>query len=254
MIDFSEIQRRITNGMPIEELEARLKPQEPEFKEGEWSDHSGGGFLAPDEKLIEVVRSDYDTLRVLGKNYEDMAQVAANVLEQVSREGYRGGNRLTAGVKKLLAKHWKPVANIDRKKFTPMQIMSMGSQSCPWGCSGKDESGYQTSGGNHVYVMEKGHESSGWMEKYLQIQMEAGDKEFPDLGFNEAQEARREVLRDLEKEIGIEFGGMDRVLYLSAFTVITDLTPHLIASHFFFEGDASYRTDPSKLIKVAGME
>ena len=49
----------------------------------------------------------------------------------------------------------------------------------------------------------------------------------------------------------VEFGGMDRVLYLSAFTVITDLTPHLIASHHFFQGDSSYRTDPRKLLQVA---
>ena len=52
----------------------------------------------------------------------------------------------------------------------------------------------------------------------------------------------------------VDFGGLDRVLYLSAFTVITDLTPHLIATHYFFQGDASYRTDPRKLLRVAGME
>ena len=224
MIDFSEVQRRITNGFSVEELEARLKPQEPEFKDGEWSDHSGGGFLAPDESLIEVVRADYDTLRSLGKSYEEMAQLAANVLEQVSRESYMGGNRLTEGIRKLVARHWKPVAKIDRNKFTLMPISSMGLQSCPWGCNG-DEYGYRTSGSGHIYVMEKGKESSDLMERWI-----SGERDI------------------------VEFGGMDRVLYLSAFTVITDLTPHLIASHYFFEGDSSYRTDPRKLLQVAGME
>lgn len=224
MINFSEVQRRITNGFSLEELEARLKPQEPEFKDEDWSDHSGGGFLAPGESLIEVVRADYDTLHVLGKSYEEMAQLAANVLEQVSKEGYRGGNRLTEGIRKLVARHWKPVAKIDRDKYTYMQIASGGFQSCPWECK-EDKYGFGTLGSGHIYVMEKGNESTELMERWL----------------------------NGEKDI-VEFGDADRVLYLSAFTVITDLTPHLIASHFFFEGDASYRTDPSKLLKVAGME
>lgn len=225
MIDFSEIQRRITDGTSIEELEARLRPQKPEMKDGKWSDTSGGGFLAPNESLIEVVRADYDTLRSLGKTYEQMTQLAANVLEQVGREGYRGGNRLTEGIKKLLARHWKLLVDIDRKKFTPAQICSMGSQSCPWGCSGKDELGYSTSGSGHIYVIENGKESSDLMERWIK-----GERNI------------------------VEFGGMNRVLYLSAFTVITDLTPHLIASHYFFEGDSSYRTDPKKLLQVTGTE
>ncbi len=223
MIDFLEIQRRITGGFSVEELEARLKPQKPKFREGEWSDHSGGGFLAPHEILIKVIRADYDTLCSLGKSYEEMAQLAANYLERVSREGCRGGSRLTEGIRKLVARPWNPVAKIDRKRFTPMRIESLGFQSCPWECNG-DGYGYRTSGSGHIYVMEKGKESSDLMERFL----------------------------DGERDI-VEFGGMDRVLYLSAFTVITDLTPHLIASHYFFEGDSSYRTDPRKLLRVAGV-
>ncbi len=230
MIDFSEIQRRITNGISVEELEARLRPQEYEMKEGKWSDTSRGGFLAPNESLLGVVRADYDTLRSLGKTYEQMAQLAANFLEQVGK-GYKGGTN-----------------------FTLMRMDTMGLQSCPWGCNGRDEYEYRTSGSGHVYVVEKGNETSDLMKKHFQIQREASQMEFPELDFNEAQEARRKVLQERERSIGIDFGGMFRVSYLSAVTVITDLTPHLIASHYFFEGDSSYRTDPKKLLQVTGTE
>lgn len=225
MIDFSEIQRRITSKFPVEELEKRLRPQKPEFEKGKWSDYSGGGFLAPNESLMAVVRADYDTLGSLGKSYEEMAKLAANYLEQFSRESYPRGNRLTRSLNRFVARHWKPVANIDRKKFMPMGIGSMGSQSCPWECKGKDTFGYRTFGSGQIYIMEKGKESSDLMERWI-----SGEEDI------------------------VEFGGIDRVLYLSAFTVITDLTPHLIASHYFFEGDSSYRTDPKKLLQVTGME
>ncbi len=246
MIGFSEIQRKITNGFSVEELEARLKPQGLEFKDGEWPDHSEGGFLAPNERLMEVVRADYDTLHSLGKSYEEMAQIAANILEVARSECYTEGNRLAKSLK-------RPVVKMDRDKYILMPIISMGFQSCPWECK-RDKHKYRTFGPGHIYIMEKGKETSDLMEKYSQIQKEARDRKFPGLSFNEAQEARKKVLRDLEAAIGIKFGGMDRVLYLSAFTVITDLTPHLIASHYFFEGDSSYRTDPRKLLQVAGME
>ena len=61
------------------------------------------------------------------------------------------------------------------------------------------------------------------------------------------------ISREKLREIGIEFGEMDRVMYLSSFLVVSDLTPHLIATHNFFQGEASYRTDPRKLLEVFGM-
>ncbi len=253
MIDFSEIQRRITAGNSIEELEARLRPRKSEPREGQWSDFSRGGFLAPDERLLEVVQADYNTLCSRGKSYEEMAQVAANVLEQAGRESYHGGNRLTESVRTFAARYWRPVANIHRERFVVMPIGSFGSQSCPWECQGDDENGYPTSGSGHIHVAERGNDSSDLVERYMEIYSAAQTRKFPGLSPDDAQKARGEFLQEKEKEIGIEFGGMDRMLYLSSFTVITALTPHLIASHYFFQGDASYRTDPQKLLQIAGM-
>ncbi|MBS3123195.1 hypothetical protein J4437_01030 [Candidatus Woesearchaeota archaeon] len=109
MIDFSEIQRKITSKYSIDELEARLKPGDSKWKEDAWSDHSSGGFLAPTENLMDVVRADYDTLRILGKSYEEMANYASCFLKQVEKEGYHGKNALVEGISKLIAKHWKPL-------------------------------------------------------------------------------------------------------------------------------------------------
>jgi hypothetical protein len=113
-------------------------------------------------------------------------------------------------------------------------IVSLGIQSCPFGCKGKDKYGYNSFGSGQVYVERIG-ERSELLEKYVEIQMETED-----------MESEKERL----KEIGIEYGGMIKVMYLSSFTVVSDLTPHLIASHNFFQGDASYRTDPKKLLEA----
>lgn len=192
--------------LSIEELEARLKPREPNFREGEWSDHSAGGFLAPHESLMGVLRADYDALSSLGRTYEEMAQIADGVLKQGINKRYKGTN------------------TIDRDRFEWMPIGSGGVQTCPWGCRGIDGYGYYTSSSGHVYAMEKGKGDSDLMERLFKGE------------------------RDI-----VKFGGMDRILYLSAFTVITGLTPHLIASHYFFEGDSSFRTDPRKLLQVVGL-
>ena len=253
MIDFSEIQRRITTGTSIEALEARLRPRKSEPRDDQWSDFSRGGFLAPDERLLEVVQADYDTLSFLGKSYEEMAQVAANVLEQADRESYPGGNRLMQNLRTFAARYWRPVVNIHQEKFVIMPIGSFSSQSCPWECQGSDENGYPTSGSGHIYLTEKGNDSSDLLERYTQMYMDVQRKKFPGLSPDDTQKAREEFLREREKEMGIEFGGMDRMLYLSSFSVVTALTPHLIASHYFFQGDASYRTDPQKLLQIGGM-
>lgn len=226
MIKFSEIQRRITERFSVEELEARLRPQRAGSREDVWSDHSQGGFLAPHERLLDVVRADYDTLCALGKSYEEMAQGAAHVLEQ-QRRG---------------------TLYIDR--FTLLKSVGAGSQSCPWECTGKDAFGYDTNGSGHINVFEMGADISlanRWGEVH-----DAMLKRY-DQSDDHSREERRNQMREFERSIGVDFGGLDRAKYLCGFTVITDLTPHLIASHYFFQGDASYRTDPRRLLEVVGM-
>ncbi len=226
---FDTISSRLTASIPLSELEKRLKPLKPFTLNGEWSDTSSGGFLAPDESLLDVVRADYDSLLDLGTDYDQMAEMAANIFHQNAREQIRG-NKLKRAVLGYIARKKNPLVRFDRERFRLMPVGSFGSQSCPWGCD-RDEYGYNVNGCAQIYVMEK-DKPLDLIDSYNRGLMRGLDDAY-----------RGEFMRSL----GIEFGGIDRVLYLSSFTVVTDLTPHLIASHHFFEGEASYRTDPVKL-------
>jgi hypothetical protein len=62
MESFDDILRKVTAGIGVEELERRLRPRNPVRDESQWSDYSSGGFLAPDENFVDVVRADYETL------------------------------------------------------------------------------------------------------------------------------------------------------------------------------------------------
>ncbi len=244
MIDFSEIQRKVLAGIPLENLEARLRP----FNHKNIVGSSEGGFLAPDERLMDVVRADYDTLCSLGKSYREMAQLAAEINNQYERETYARGGVVMRKIRRLIAQHWKPVTKLDRKRFTFSGVLSAGFQECPWDCQGINEFGYPTASSGHVYVMEKGRERSKEVSDLFRKICDGHDRIYEDNTLDGWDEKVR-AMSLFEESIGT-FGGLNRVSYLDAFTVITDLTPHLIASHHFFQGDACYRTDPKKLLQV----
>ncbi len=238
--DITNIERRILAGTTLEALESRLKPA----NEGStWSDASGGGFLAPNERLLEVVRADYETLVKMGKSYEEMAQVADRVLRQGREEKAWGNARnIRGGVRNLLRWYKERKIRVDEKKFDVIYACSAGRQGCPWNCT-EDRFGYRTQGSGHALVMSKGKEHYNLMEAYL-AEIERSDRE------DTSVEERKQKKMAFERRMGIEFGGIERMFYLSSFTVVTDLTPHLIASHYFFQGDASYRTDPEKVVAL----
>ena len=237
--DFFEIVRRITEDHSILDLEARLKPRD---KKSTWLDASSGGFLAPSQHLLDIEQKDYETLRRLKRSYHGMAKLSSDILEQVRRENPLGGSMIRA----FFGKHWRPLVKLDEENYRFMPVGSFGRQSCPWNCIGLDKFGYKTEGAGHAYVMEKGEEQSDLRRRYV-----LGRKEIQDKSAGIGDEEKKRWLRRFDRVLGVEFGGHDRFLYLTSFTVITDLTPHLIASHYFFQGDASYRTDPEKMLKVA---
>ena len=96
--------------------------------------------------------------------------------------------------------------------------------------------------------MERGKEDFESMRRYVlgrkEILLKAKEGSM-------SEEIKERWLREFERHFGVEYGGKDRLLCLHSFAIITDLTPHLIASHYFFQGEASYRTDPERLLKVA---
>ena len=188
--------------MPVGLLEAKLRPADGN---NGWNDASRGGFLAPEESLLTVVRQDYDTLTTLGMDYAQMAKLAADVLKQTRKEAMAGP------VGSIIARNWRPLVRFDRKRFDVAQIGSMGAQGCPWKCDRRDAFGYQPFGSNYVYIKESGN-GDEILERYMEELRETGGE--------------RDSLRTSERRAGIGFGGMDRAIYLSAFLIITDLTPH----------------------------
>ncbi len=205
-----------------------------------WNDSSQGGFLAPREKLIDVVIQDYKTLTQLGVDYDIMANVASRFLSAQPHTK----NFLQKLLPFLAPRNEERPYN--HKLFEVSHISSMGSQSCPWGCD-SDPHGYTTIGSGHVYIRKKveGRTVEPLLEQYAALLLERGTAVLSEKGTS-----KKTKMDTWKRENGITFGGMDRILYLSAFSVITDLTPHLISTHYFFQGDASFRTDPQKLLEV----
>ncbi len=207
---FSNIEGKVTKNISLDELERRLRPQNPVAGGETWSDYSSEGFLAPNQRLLDVLESDYLALQTLERTYPEMAELAAIVLKEKTRFGPAQLNLL-----QRFLRFFEDVSErkrIDDKEYSILNIGSGGFQTCPWGCEGKDNYEYKTTGCGTTYVM-----------------LEQG--ELPD-----------------DEDFRIE--DLTRTLAESSFLVVTDLTPHLIASHYFFEGETPYRTDPERLVRV----
>lgn len=243
----SDIEKELIRNTSLEDLEMKLKPQE----EGHpWKDASGGGFLAPDEKLLQVIRRDHKTLIDLGKNYQEMAKICHDFLQdnkKLDRSQTRTQRILAKLIGMIFSEADHRLIKYDRERFGTRKIFSMGSQSCPWGCK-EDKDGYEIAGNGHIYIMNK--TDTGDLEKrYLKGMWEMMKKEYPDMEYEEAKKVRKEEEDEFMKSLGVEYGDISRLLYLSAYSVVTDLTPHLVSKHYFFQGDSAFRTDPRKLME-----
>ncbi len=226
----------IIDSLRADSIEPKLYPEA-----AGWKDSSSGGFLAPGEKLVDVVSRDYHVLESLGASYEEMADMASRVLKHedakcvphVVKLGF--WSRLFG---KSVVESVKSVELYDSARFTSTLMSSMGQQSCPWGCT-RDVFGYSPYGSVEVLIRWKlnGEDTfPSLLSDYTDVMMKSLEGGSP-------------IETWFEKN-GVMFGGNRRVLYLSSYLIVTDLTPHLIATHHFFEGDACYRTDPTRLAEV----
>jgi len=222
-LDDPETTKIITKGIPLEKLELRLRPTQfaeknPAIKIDGWTDHSGGGFLGSKEGLIETILEDYHAIKRLGKTYDELAEACRIILMQPA--------------KKYLKKAGKEFIKLqyNKKRFMFQSISSCGFQSCPWGC--------EDGGTGHIYIED--------LKNPQPVKQKYEPKFIEFLGDDKKTEK-------LWQEIGIEqtgFDGFERFLYLINFLTITDLTPHLISEHYFFQGKGSaYRTDPERLVE-----
>lgn len=180
----AELRGRIEQGIPIEILERRLRP----------NSLSEAGFIGANESLLEIVRADFQIVERYATTYSEIAKALRSVIATGS------------------------VPNLDYEYITDfggVRTASLGSQFCPWKCD-------DARGNTVAVILRKGS---------------------PD----EQRELAGLMLDDYAPE-----GSVPRQEIF--FAPVNTLLPHLIESHYFFEGKGSpYRADPEFLIRALNL-
>lgn len=239
-LDDPNLRYLITGGTPLGDLERRLRPaffpESPASDEvgrmevkahAGFSDYSRAGFLGHDENLLEVVHRDWEVLNRYRVSHKQLATRLSEAIPVWSRNALvRKVNSWIA--RRSLAKDYE---------FAKAYAVTFGSQGCPWGC-------------------QAGGKTAGFIRKRGLPETEKTAIEFIVAG---EYTSGRDCFRRLDEEFGDD--PADPVLlhtkkflldgHHAVFAPVTDLLPHLIRNHYFFEGRASpYRADPELLIKA----
>ena len=93
----------VEGGIPLVELERRLRAKTPELKHEDdveqhagYGDFSYAGFLGPNERLIETVLNDWRTLARYGVTHSQVSDTLAALIDAASQEA--------AGAREMRAK------------------------------------------------------------------------------------------------------------------------------------------------------
>ncbi len=187
----------VTNGLPIEELEKRLRPsfrldnyQEELKAHAGYEDSSCEGFLGLNESLLSLVHEDWKTLERYNTSHSEIADKLERLI-------------LRGDIKEKLYQFFRLGILKNDYGFKEPSFQTMGTQSCPWGCN--------------VHGQNTGMIFDRTMSQEQRIKAEFGEK-------NNSS---------------------------GNYALLTELLPHLIREHYFFEGkDSPYRADPLFLIKA----
>lgn len=143
----------ITKGIPLKDLEAKLKPKlgldslEEEIKaHGGFGDFSEEGFLDRDENLLEVVYSDWKLVESLGLSHLEIADSLEKLIKQLI----------------INFKKEKPMPN--PKYVIRYPATTGGSQRCPWECKTEYEHG---SGFFFIYESDSQEYINQFVEAYF---------------------------------------------------------------------------------------
>lgn len=221
-ISDAEFVKLIEGNVPLTELEKRLRP----------GNSSQAGFIGQNENLIELVHSDWQIVEKYGTTHEEIADKLTELIIN-SREKKNLLTKLFFKNNSLLAEEYD---------YLPANLLTMGSQSCPWGCKG-------VGGQNNGYIVKKGLSKElkvgiellvsveGDMAKLDEFYQSINKRAPNSKGAQEIRKTIEEIKKAQEQSL--------------RYAVITSLLPHLIEAHHFFEGKQShYRADPELLIKV----
>lgn len=180
--------------------------------------YSTVGFLGENDSLVQTVLEDRATLKGFGITYNQVADRVKEFLDEVS-EGF-----------------WKPeIKEVDGeigtgRVYEDLIVTILGTngyQWCPWGCPMRE--GYISSSmivTEHVKSWDKSQQVLREVnENYIRLPVEE----------------RRKIRT--EHTIKIKYN-----------MILTEMSPHLIRDHKFFEGKGSpYRMEPKTLIEWLGL-
>jgi len=215
MLDINDLNFRklVEHGIPLERLEARLRPRlrlkdrDEEIKAHDgFGNFSDDGFLGARENLLEVIHADWLVVEHFGTTHQKTA----------------------IALEKAITKRKMP----NPKYCIETVFCSCGVQGCPWYCTSKYE---PASDVIFIYHQEIHKEDIRVMENLFFSEFASKEDPLIPYRIRKAHE-NRHFLRE-------------------RFGVVTQMHPHLIGEHYFFEGlESPYRADPVVLIKALGIE
>lgn len=208
MMDIDDLRFRelVEHGIPLERLEARLRPlrgsrdlaEELRSHDG-FADISIGGFLGVRESLLEVVYSDWLVVERYGTGHQEIAAALEKAIS--ARKLPNQNYRLLYG------------------------MLTLGGQTCPWECQSQYKRGIN---GFLIYDKKCHRKDIPDMLNMCYPGMTTPDDK------SKASENRRASREE--------------------FAVVTEIHPHLIGEHYFFEGrESPYRAEPRILIEALGL-
>ncbi len=221
-IDDPQFIELVEKGIPVDRLERRLRPklnlndwnEEKKQHEG-FGDYSKKGFLGTNERLIEVIHSDWQIV----ENYGTTHKAIADALD-----------KLILGEYPLHPDY----------EFMQPTVYTAGVQSCPWGCkaSGQNAGVIHKKGLSEDQIMKAKFSQMGGLENMGEI--------FEDMASRVGEE--HPMIAQIRR---IQQSPKTNEIF---YAPLTGLLPHLIREHYFFEGkQTSYRADPSFLINALNL-
>jgi hypothetical protein len=186
-------------------------------------DLSHAGFLGKDESLLELIQKDLKVVFGAGTTPAAIANVLAAAMSSYNERVFPelAGAPLSGGF-----------------EYMPIRIGHGGVQECPW----EDVIGGITRGLIFRQDFSKFERMSvmgvmsGFDENSIDWIKRSG------MSFGSSTEEIDQVIERMSKGLGTEI------------VIVTDLLPHLIAQHYFFEGrGTSFRADPATLISAFGL-
>lgn len=216
-IDNQHFRELIEKGVSLADLEKKLRPDS----------FSDEGFLGKEESLLEAVYDDWRIVDGYGTNHKEIAESLAKAISdtKMPNPGYTIKNLFVTG----------------------------GLQPCPWPC----KRGYKQGNGAFVIYNPEVTSEKDLMRVVASLMgvdegmIDELKSQYKELGAGKDQELVNTMTERLKRMIS----NKNTVDLMDRIAVVSELHPHLIGEHYFFEGKESpWRANPEVLIYALGLE